>query len=206
MELPGSPRLVGTKLSDSEFLDASAVAAGLAALSDHDKLKLDAIERHLVGGSGFRPGELLHEALCRVHLGDRQCPKVVSLMAFLVQTMRSIAGHERQRLAKQVPIDTVPSSRDQSDGRRVTPTVELATEMLSPEEALLAAEETDIVALIADQFSDDDEAQLLIMAWAEGLKGKDLRDAVGVDQGSLDYIAKRVRRRMAKLYPHGWQR
>ncbi len=56
---------------------------------------------------------------------------------------------------------------------------------------------------IHDNFEDDPEAQLVLMGWAEGLRGAPLREATGLDQARLDYAAKRIRTRMRKLYPQG---
>ena len=44
-----------------------------------------------------------------------------------------------------------------------------------------------------------------LMAWSEGWRGKELREAIGVDQTKLDYLIKRVRRAAFKVYPKGWQ-
>jgi hypothetical protein len=36
------------------------------------------------------------------------------------------------------------------------------------------------------------------------MRGKELRDFVGVDQDRLDYLGKKIRRKMLKLYPNGY--
>ena len=46
---------------------------------------------------------------------------------------------------------------------------------------------------------------MLLLGWADGLRGQDLQDFVGAaDQAALDYLAKRVRRVIRKKFPKGW--
>jgi hypothetical protein len=59
---------------------------------------------------------------------------------------------------------------------------------------------------IHSHFPDDEKARLLLMGWSEGLRGKDLRELLGVEQAKLDAIAKQVRRVMERHYPNGWHR
>ena len=61
-----------------------------------------------------------------------------------------------------------------------------------------------VVVEIYKLLEGDDEAQLTIMAVADGKKGKELRDELGIDQARFDYIMKRIRRAVAKKYPKGW--
>ena len=49
----------------------------------------------------------------------------------------------------------------------------------------------------------DDEAQLVIMALAEGKKGKELRDEIGIDQATYDYAMRRIKKALKKKFPEG---
>jgi hypothetical protein len=75
---------------------------------------------------------------------------------------------------------------------------------LSPEEALIENQDAAAVQAIYDHFDDDPDAQLVLMGWADGLRGGALREATDLDQAALDYAAKRIRSRMRALYPEGW--
>jgi hypothetical protein len=98
----GSP-LVNQQAPAGKVLDANEIVGAIGALSPDDKLKLAAIEAIRRRGTGFAPGELIHEAVCRALTGDRNCPLGVPFMAFMATTMRSIAGHDRERVAVQGP-------------------------------------------------------------------------------------------------------
>ena len=76
----------------------------------------------------------------------------------------------------------------------------------SPEDLLLEAKSEDTVRVIHAMFEGDPEAQMVILGWSEGYRGKELRELVGVDQAALDYAVKRIRRSMTKRYPDGWKK
>jgi hypothetical protein len=50
----------------------------------------------------------------------------------------------------------------------------------------------------------DDEAQLVIMEIADGKKGKELRDALGIDQPTYDYAMRRIKKAVTRKFPKGW--
>jgi DNA-directed RNA polymerase specialized sigma24 family protein len=182
-----------------DYLSAAEVGAAFDALSPDDKLKLGAIETIRRSGTGFGIGELLHEVVCRALTGDRNCPRDVPFMAFLVETMRSIASHARKKQRRSAPLSAVPHASSAEDGQGDPP----ATGP-SPEEALIEQQDAAAVQAIHGRFEDDPEAQLVLMGWGDGLRGRALREATGLDQSALDYTAKRIRSRMRALYPEGW--
>jgi hypothetical protein len=118
-------------------------------------------------------------------------------MAFLVMTMKSIASHDRKQRWKTLQV--VPRHGEAS----VAPS-DCPTDQLTPEEHLIEQESVDTVKAIHSLFEDDAEAQLVIMGWAAGLRGRELRVETGLDQAGLDYAGKRIRARMKKRYPNGW--
>jgi hypothetical protein len=192
--------------STGEFLEVDEIVAACKVMAPDDKLKLMAVERVLLGGTGRQVKELLAEALYRVSCGSRRCPRHVPVIAFLIETMRSISSHDRERQKRQKKIN--PDDADTVERVRILPGA-LASDVHNPEEALLrreAAEEPSAVDTIYGHFDGDEEAQLLIMGWAEGLRGEKLRDFIGVDQACLDYVGKKVRRKIMKLYPNGFSR
>jgi hypothetical protein len=182
-------------LSADEFIGA------LEALPPNDKLKLDAIEGIRRRGTGFGEGELLHEAICRTLLGERNCPRDVPIMPFMVETMRSIAGHDRKR---RLCLGSVGGGAEPGE-EGVGPERELATGAPSPEDELLRKEEAAAVQVIFNEFDDDPDAQLVLLGWQDELRGAALREATGLDQGRIDYAIRRIRTRMRKKYPQGWQ-
>jgi DNA-directed RNA polymerase specialized sigma24 family protein len=181
------------------FLDSEEVVAALDSLSAQDKLKLYAIEKYCLRGTDLSPKELLHEAMCSVIMGDRKCPRRVSPMAFIVQTMRSLAGHQRTKRSREMADGG--ASQDAVDGA-----VMFSSAPSTPEEILIEQQSQDTIRVIQGCFEGDEQAQLVILGWSEGYRGKELREFVGVDQAALDYAIKRIGRTMMKRYPDGWKK
>src|SRR5262249_19360021 len=100
-------------------------------------------------------------------------------------------------LARQVPIE-----KDDRAGKRMV--VPIAADQLDPEEMLIEQESADVSAVIYKLLEGDEEAQLTMLAIADGKRGKALRDELGVDQARFDYIIKRIRRAVARKFPKGW--
>jgi DNA-directed RNA polymerase specialized sigma24 family protein len=184
--------LVKQQAPPGDFIGADEIVSAFAALSRDDKLKLARIEAIRRRGTGFGPGELIREALCRALVGERNCPRDVAFMAFVAMTMRSIASHDRkQRRA----ITSSP------DGDAVAPVRGTAP---SPEDDLIQKQDAAAVQKIHDLFVDDEEAQLVLLGWQDGLKGAALREATDLNQRRLDYAIRRIRMKIAKAYPKGW--
>mgnify|MGYP002075035385 CR=1 FL=1 len=184
---------------EREHLGTDEIGRAFDALSPDDKLKLAAIEVVLLSGTGLGKGDLVHEAVCRAMTGRRKCPRNVPFMAFLVETMKSIASHARDERHRAVAAADPPQPANTAGSD--TADAVLAP---SPEEELIAKQDADAVQKIYGHFEDDEEAGLVLLGWAEGLRGKALREATGLDQAGLDYAIKRIRTRMRKLYPKGW--
>jgi DNA-directed RNA polymerase specialized sigma24 family protein len=187
--------------SADEFLCPEEVMAAAEALSADDKLKLDDIEKVRRRGTSFSEGELLHEVLCRVWLGKRKCPRDTSLMAFLVMSMKSIAGHDRAARKRTRTLGAVPR-----EGAALPSATAIAQDVEQTiqetlERAQRALETVDDIFTL---FDGDEEAQYLILGWSDGKRGAELREATGLDQAGCDRVAKRIRKKMRSLYPNGW--
>jgi hypothetical protein len=182
---------------ERKHLAPEEVLERLDSLSVGDLRKLRLIEQRRLAGTDFSPGLLYQEAVCQALVGERHCPREVPLIAFLAQSMRSIASHRRKELSRQVPTSKVDGSGNLVD-------LPIAADQLDPEQTLMEKEAADVVTEIYKLLEGDDEAQLTIMAIDDGKRGKELRDELGVDQAGYDYIMKRIRRSAAKKYPKGW--
>ncbi len=197
MNHASAPLAGGLSEPEGRHLAPEEVLERLNSLSGEDKRRLKLIELRRLSGTDFSDGLLYQEAVCQALLGERRCPRAVSFAAFLAQSMRSIASHRRKKLSMQVP-----TSKHDGSGRLVD--LPIAADQLDPEETLIEREAADAVGDLYKLLEGDDEAQLTILAIADGKKGKDLRDELGVDQARFDYIMKRIRRAAAKKYPKGW--
>ena len=181
----------GRHLAPEEVLEK------LDSLSADDKLRLRLLERRRLGGTDLQEGELYHEAICLVILGDRRCPRGESVIAFMAQTMRNIASHRRAKLKR---FDSMTGTNH--DGAPFE--FQIASDQHDPERSLIEQEDTDTVSAIYECLEGDDEAQLVIMEIAAGKKGKELHDALGIDQPTYDYAMRRIKKAVTRKYPKGW--
>ena len=185
----------------THFLDSEEIVAAFDSLSAQDQLKLHEIEKVYLRGTDLSPKDLVHEAMCAAILGDRNFPRSVSPVAFIVQTMRSLASHHRAKRRREIADGG--AAQDGADGAA---TAMFSAAAPSPEDILVEQQSEDTVRVIHDSFEDDEEAQMVVLGWSAGYRGKELRDFVGVDQATLDYAIKRIRRAMLRRYPHGWKK
>lgn len=178
------PRAVGDRLTVDEIRTA------IDHLTADDMLKLHLIERRLLGGTDLSKGDLIQEAICRALLGDRHWPRGEPVMACIVQTMKSLASHAR---------DAVRGAHE------AEPEVALTASPAAPipDEGMVQSDRKSAVDAISAALADDEPAQLVLLGWTDGLRGKPLRDLVGCDQAALDYAIKRLRRKAMILYPDG---
>jgi DNA-directed RNA polymerase specialized sigma24 family protein len=197
MDHASAPVAGGLSEPKSKHLAPEEVLERLDSLSAGELKKLRLIEQRRLAGTDFSPGLLYQEAICQAIIGERRCPRALPLIAFLAQSMRSVASHRRKALLRQVPTSKVDGSGNLAD-------LPIAAGQLDPEETLIEREAADVVAEIYKLLEGDDEAQLTIIAIADDKKGKELRDELGIDQARFDYIMKRIRRAVAKKYPKGW--
>lgn len=195
-----SDRTEVTELPD-KWLSAEELIAVYDGLSAADKFKLDRIDGVRRGGTSFKRGELLHKAMCGAIFGERRCPRDVPVMAFLAQTMRSMASHERERLARTLPLHEVPREGEATPASTAIAKVIDAVAIAEMEHTARSADTVDTILAL---FKDDETAQLILLGWLDNCHGKALRDLTGLDQAGLDYAIRRIRVKMRKHYPNGW--
>jgi hypothetical protein len=197
-DMSGSPKGSIAAVSEREHLAPEEVLEKLDSMSADDKRRLRLIERRRRGGTDFQENELYFEAVCQAVVGERKCPKDESFVAFLAQSMRSIASHRREALSR-----TKTMTRE-DDGRGGAER-QVASDVLDPEALLIEKDSEDVVKAIYDALEGDEEAQLAVIAISGPNKGKALRDEIGVDQAGYDYIVKRIRRILAKKFRNGFR-
>jgi DNA-directed RNA polymerase specialized sigma24 family protein len=195
-DMSDSDVVSGIEPQDTKHLAPEEVLEKLESLSADDKIRLRLIERRRCAGTDFQQGQLYNEAVCRALVGKRRCPVDVPLVAFLAKTMQSLASHRRAQLKRQQLVAKQSRIGDASD-------LQVLTDQHNPETALIEQEDTGIVAMIYECLDGDDEAQLVIMAIADGNKGKELRDEIGINQAAYDYAMRRIRKALAKKFPQG---
>lgn len=133
------------------------------------------------------PKSLLQEACTRALTGQRKCRRNLQFVPFLYGAMRSIAD-STAKSAKRSMIDPL-ADLDEAEEEQLTADAE---DLITPEREVAARE---ALQRVDDLFKDDEEVRLLLEAMADGLKGQELRDALGWNETQHNTIRRRMLRK-----------
>lgn len=165
-----------------------SIDEALAALSDADIARLYKLSRlRAYALHDIDDKELLHMAIERALSGRRPWPPGVPLIAFLAEVMRSIADDYLKREQRHVDDEPIIDDRAHLNPGQQNSTPE------GLHYAKYALEAVD------KHFEDDEEAWLVVNAWAEGYTGKELETHTGLTDKQYEAAAKRIRRNLPNL-------
>jgi len=196
--VPGQPRR--TTLSRDEIAEA------IRGLSDVDLVRLRRVAEAYARNCPLEPEDLLQEAFVRAVAGTRRCPRRVDVVRFLAEAMRSIAsdsakGRRRQEvhLAKFPALQ--PWTADAVDDRFLSERAPSLDEVRASEEEVARA-----IAEILNLFPDDVIAQTILKGDMAEMKAEEIRALTGLDKVGFASKRRRIRRRIDRTYPKGWNR
>jgi len=189
------PPVTGARLTLAQVDAAIRALAASAA----DWSRLETIAGVLCGGVSELTGDdLLHEALTRCMEGRRVWPADVHPVVVVKNAMRSIASDARKR-AELSPVDETVAladgqPADETDVRRQAQ----GKVTITPEDSLSGKEQ--LVAVYA-AVAGDEEQEMLVMAWADGLRGDEAAGALDWDKKKYEAARKRLERRLKTVDP-----
>ena len=185
-----------------DVLTAEEVAQAIGELTKAELNRLSRIAGHYAVGVGVEAQDVVNEAARRALDGTRACPRGVSLVTFLVNTMRSIAHAERIKL-KEAPVNVSLSSPAEEDGA----TPDAADGARGAEDLLVAKEDAAArLAALDGLFAGDDDAQLVVMGLLDDLTADEIRSLGEWDEQGYATVRRRMRRKIERRYPQGWTR
>ena len=192
---PDEPAVAGERLTADEI----EVAVRALAASPADWSRLETIAAVLSSGVSELTGDdLLQEALTRFLEGRRRWPVNVPPVVVVKNAMHSIASDARKRAEFGLIDEAVAladgAPTDESDAR---PQVQ-GKVTITPEDELSGKEQ--LVAIYAHVAGDED-LEMLVMAWADGLRGDDAAQTLGWDKKKYEAARKRLERRLKALDP-----
>lgn len=175
----------------SSRLSTMEVRAALAALSPADWHRVRiAAERRSAGVGGWTPEDLLQEVMTVLLEGKRRWPRDVHPVTVLAKAMQSIASNARSR-NQNGPIDEGSSIEPhESDDPR--PAV-LGTLPTTPEDEVSSKQRLNAVF---EAVKGDEDAELLLLAWADGLRGADAMAELDWNDKKHDAARKRLMRKL----------
>ncbi|WP_332855193.1 hypothetical protein [Duganella sp. S19_KUP01_CR8] len=181
-----------------DSLTRAEVEAALAAFQPADWQRAKIIASIFCSGlTGMTADDLLQEALCKLLAGARVWPRDIHPLVVLKTVMHSIASNTRKRnelnpIDANVVVD--PFEIDVDDKTPIAHGAMTAT----PEDEISGKQQ--IAALYASLGGDED-LELLVGEWADGMRGTEARDELGWDKKKYDAVRKRLLRRLSALDP-----
>jgi RNA polymerase sigma-70 factor (ECF subfamily) len=173
------------------------VASALENLSDPDLLRIKQIAKLRSASLTTYTGEdLLNEAIQRALDGSRVWPREVAFIAFLAQTMRSIASEERRGPYAGLIINESDMPVDR-DGKATT-LEDVAGHGMDPARVVQAQRALEDIEAM---FSNDTEALHILHGLAIGSTPEEIQAASAMTPTKYASAQKRIRRELARRNP-----
>lgn len=182
------------KPADDEALSRAEREALLGAMTPGDWGRANSLARMAAFGlAEMGPDDLLQEALTDLLGMVRNWRRGVPPLVTLKVAMHSIASNARKKAAK-APIDQyviVSTGEEESPEGRPQPVQ--ALDELSPDKFAEGHEQLTCLELAV---KGDNEAELVLMAWAMGYAGAEARKETGLDAKQFDAARQRLMRKL----------
>lgn len=180
-----------------ERLSPADIEASLRTFTAADWRRAENIAAAVCAGLvGWTPLDLLQEAVTKLLEGVRTCPGGVHPLVMLKTAMRSIASNVRKHDEASPFDDNVAVAHfdgaDQEESR-----ASIHGESVSTPHRMAAAR--DALAAIEGLVADDEDLGLLVVAWAEDLRGDEAAEALGWDKKKYEAARKRLNRRLSAV-------
>ncbi|MDV4160579.1 transposase [Rhizobium leguminosarum] len=183
-----------------EYYTADEAFATFRGLSELELDKLGRIASFIACSGGYAPPqELINESFIRIAEGKRRWPTNVAFLAFVGGVMKSLATDG----------DLIPEERKLvrlKQGLIIVNSEDLEMVAANDDCADLArkAQLEQAMSKLQAHFAGDGEMEMLLMGIEDGLRGKDLQEAVGVDAKRLEALRTRMNRQIEKLANESW--
>ncbi len=183
--------------STDDSLSVTEVDAALRALSGADWERAIRLARFRASGlADWTAESLLSEALAKLLAGDRVWRRGVPALQTLKNVLHSLASNDRKKQAG-APIDRFAAVNvGAGGGEEDQPPAFTAVDLRSPESIVDGKSQ---LAAIEKLVADDEDAQMVLMAWSEGIRGKAAAEDLGFDMKRYDAARKRLERKLEPI-------
>jgi DNA-directed RNA polymerase specialized sigma24 family protein len=190
---------MGWESADPQRLSYQEVLDALNAMSELDWKKAEWIAQAMGHRlPGMTAEDLLQEVCTRFLSGERRFPKGHHTLVVLKTAMRSEASNVR-KAGRASLIDS--SYRTDPAGESEDPRlVAQAVDRRSPEVEEIAKQQLES---LSQRCAGDENAELVMMAWADGLRGDAAREATGLSSKDFDAARKRATRMLVEIKSEG---
>lgn len=172
---------------EEEHWGIPEIEQGLRNFSESNLTKLNKIAQTYANRCNSEKDELINEAICRILGGERTCQKEVSLMAFIAQTMKSIAFNEKRKLENIEPLDDEKA-------------INLSDKAPFPDIKCNSHQE---LGQILELFKEDDDVSLYLSCLYEEFSPDEICEYAEWNRTKYNTVQKRLRRGIDKHFPNG---
>ena len=169
---------------------ADAIREALASLSSVELLQLGKYASYrmkpLTSAGGRSAEDLLGEAITATLDGQRTWSEGIDFFTHLVGCMTSISSNWRRKSQKEILVQESEAGFFDS----------VASQAADAERILSATEELERIRRI---FAEDDEASQAVELLAQGYKGSEIKECLGLSEKEYAAVSKRIRRKLEKL-------
>jgi len=156
------------------------------------------IAEALCGGvTGWKPEDLLQEAMTQLLAGNRIWRRGLHPLVVLKTAMYGVAFNARRHNKRSPEDENVVLDPFETEESESTP-VAHGKVMVTPEDVFSGKEQ---MARLYAAIEGDEDLELLTMSWADGIRGVDARETLGWDAKKYDAVRQRLLRLQAKLDP-----
>jgi DNA-directed RNA polymerase specialized sigma24 family protein len=194
------------KSDQIDVLGVTDLRVAFESFEAADLLRLNAAGRYFGWKCQTDGAELLGEAVVRALNGTRRCPRHVAATTFLIGVMKSLASEIIEKrgadpLSRIVADDTFSPDGLLASEPTPAPNPEDALAIKEAEEGMAA-----LVMEIESLFADDAEALTILRGEMNGLSAEEIREDGAIKEIAYNSARRRIRRRIDKAYPNGWNR
>lgn len=179
-----------------DSLTLQEVSAQLHALSAADFARAASLARMCAAGlPGMEARDLLQEALAQLMQGERVWRRGVHPLVTLKTAMHSISSNARKK--GKGAIDWFATADDAADSKEDHAlSAAVKEDDRSPDEIVDARSQ---LRYIESLVADDDDAGLVVTAWALGMRGEEAAQETGLDMNRYEAARKRVTKKLEPL-------
>ena len=184
---------------DRLVLDLAELREAVLALGKTDLIRLRRAGRIYAFGLDCELDDLLGDAVMLALSGSRSCPRDMAVLPFLVGIMRSRASALRQSVRRKGITLSLDSERHGA-------TTDLPALRTTPHDDLNVAEEHAArMRSLETLFADDAEALQILAADLREKSKNEIIEMLGIDAVQYATARRRMRRRIDKSFPKGWE-
>jgi len=187
--------------SESDSLSPEEFKQQLDKLSVTDVSKIMAVAKvKHVNGTGMEFEDLLIESIARVLKGSRKVPRNVPIVAYLIQTIRSIASSERKKQRKVTKDNNVTMISWEREPDEVA---NISSPTLSPEQSMEETEASQYYERKINELHDaligNPNALVVLQGKIDGLSPKEIKEKSNMPPNTYDAARKKVDRALLRL-------